>query len=181
MPLARSLANGYRYERVVERDELRSTAYLALVEAARTFDPKRNVNFATYARHRIRGALRDFQRFLLSATWHGTEACRPVLQSLAKGVEAHGQVLGVEPARPIGTEIETTELVEEWLSRLPRVHAVACRLIYIHGQSQDEVAASLGCSKSFLSRLHREAISMLIMEYQAAHAGQQRDPSETPG
>ena len=37
-----------------------------LVEAAQTFDPSVSVGFGTYARHRIRGALRDFQRLIYS-------------------------------------------------------------------------------------------------------------------
>ena len=43
-------------------DELQSVAYLALVEAAQSFDPSRNVNFATFARLRIQGALLDLRR-----------------------------------------------------------------------------------------------------------------------
>jgi len=177
LPLARALARGYRIGRVDELEELESTAYVALVEAAQSFDPGRNVNFATFARHRIRGALRDYQRLLLSESWRGDPTQRPVFKSLGKNSEQHGWVLGVEPDRPVGAQIESTEAVEEWLRRLPQAHAVACRHIYIHGKSQDEVAALVGCSKSFLSRLHREAISWLIQDYQAARAGQERDPS----
>jgi len=158
-----------------ESEELEATAYLALVEAAQNFDPARNVNFATFARHRIRGALRDFQRFLLSASWRGDPAQRPVFNSLGKNTERKGRVIGVEENEPVGDEIESTEAVEEWLRRLPKSHAVACRHIYIGGKSQDEVAELLGYSKSFLSRLHREAISWLIRDYQAARAG--KDPS----
>ena len=62
----------------------------------------------------------------------------------------------------VALEIESIEAVEEWLGRLPRVHAMACRLIYLYGQDQNTVAESVGCSKSFLSRLHREALTMLI-------------------
>ena len=179
LPLAQGLARGYRFGRFGEREELESTAYMALVEAAQKFDPKRNVNFATYARHRIRGALRDYQRIALSENWRGEEAYRPVFTRLVRGAEQHGRVLGVAPQLPVGALLESKEAVEEWLSRLPYLHAAACRLIYLHGQSQDEVAAQVGCSKSFLSRLHREAISWLIMDHHAAQAGQQRDPSET--
>ncbi|MFI5456310.1 MAG: sigma-70 family RNA polymerase sigma factor [Isosphaerales bacterium] len=175
MPMARTLAKRYRF-RWQEREDFEATAYLALVEAARTFDPARKVNFATYARHRIRGALQDYQRLLMSEDWRGDRAISPIFTSLGEDTEAHGKVLGIEPERPIGTEVESTEAVEEWLRRLPRAHAVACRHIYIHGKSQDEVAALVGCSKSFLSRLHREAISWLIQDYQAARAGQERDP-----
>ena len=81
-------------------------------------------------------------------------------------------VLGIEPEPPVGTWIESTEAVEFWLRRLPKAHAAACRLIYIHGKSQDEAATEVGCSKSYLSRLHREAINWLIREYHQAGAAQ---------
>jgi len=175
LPLARALVERHRISRREEREELEATAYLALVEAAQTFDPARNVNFATFARHRIRGALRDYQLLVLSANWRGDPAQRPAFKSRGRAGEGKGRVFGVEPDRPIGSEIESTDAVEEWLRRLPKAHAVACRHIYIGGKSQDEVAELVGCSKSFLSRLHREAISWLIRDYQAARAG--KDPS----
>jgi RNA polymerase sigma factor FliA len=45
-----------------ERPELISYGYFGLVDAARKFDPSRNFKFATYARFRIRGAIKDFIR-----------------------------------------------------------------------------------------------------------------------
>jgi RNA polymerase sigma factor (sigma-70 family) len=173
LPMAQAMAKRIRFPRCQEREELESTAYLALVEAAQSYDPNRNVNFATYARHRIRGALRDYTRLVLSAGWRGDPALRPVFQRLGRDTEHHGHVLGIEPDRPVGSEVESNDAVEQWLRRLPKAHAVACRHIYIHGKSQDEVAALVGCSKSFLSRLHSEAISWLIRDYEAARAGKE--------
>lgn len=43
----------------IERDDLASAGYLALVQAARSFDPTREVPFASYANTRIRGAILD--------------------------------------------------------------------------------------------------------------------------
>ena len=113
------LAKRYRFRRIGESEELESTAYMALVEAAQTFDPQRKVGFATYARHRIRGALRDYQRLLLSAGWRGNRARRPVFQTLGNEAEQHGRVLGIAPDRPVGTLIEATEAVEHWLRGCP--------------------------------------------------------------
>ena len=102
LPMAESLARAFEARQAFERDELRSTAYMALVEAARTFDPYRNVNFATFARHRIRGALRDYARFLLSENWRGSHAVRPSFQVLAANAEQHGRVLGIRREKPVG-------------------------------------------------------------------------------
>ena len=51
-------------------EEFESAAFLALVEAAQSFDSSRNVHFATYARHRIRGALYDVYRELIGSDLH---------------------------------------------------------------------------------------------------------------
>jgi RNA polymerase sigma factor (sigma-70 family) len=174
LPMARQLARRLHSTWPFHREELESTAYMALVEAAQTFDPSRGVGFGTYARHRIRGALRDLQRVICSGKSRAAGATAPVFQKLKAFDEHNGMVLGVEPDPPVGTWIESTEAVEFWLRRLPRAHAAACRLIYIHGKSQDQVAVEIGCSKSYLSRLHREAINSLIRDYHvvaAAHEG----------
>jgi RNA polymerase sigma factor (sigma-70 family) len=162
LPMAQSLANAFSLRQNVEREELRSTAYMALVEAARTFDPVRKVNFATFARHRIRGALRDYARFLLSENWRGKEALRPSFQSLFRRVEDHGRVLGIRSEIPAGTAIESMESLEAWLRCLPRTHAATCRLIYLGGKTQEEVAQLLGLSRGYVSRMHTESLSFLI-------------------
>jgi RNA polymerase sigma factor (sigma-70 family) len=168
IPMARTMARQALRLGTSEGEELRSAAYMALVEAALTFDPSRKVNFATYARHRIRGALRDYRRLVFRPGWRGDHAHQPVFETMQVDIEDSGRVLGPEPARPVGSEIESTEAVEEWLRRLPRAHAAACRLIYLDGRSQDEAAAILGCSKSYMSRLHRDAINRLIQDYHEA-------------
>jgi RNA polymerase sigma factor (sigma-70 family) len=170
LPLARQLARRLCADGHAHPEELQSTAYMALVEAAQTVDPSRNVGFGTYARHRIRGALRDFQRLIYSGGSRETGASRPAFQKLREFDEQNGQVLGIDPEPPVGTQIESTEIVEFWLRRLPKAHAVACRLIYIDGKSQDEVAELVGCSKSYVSRVHRDAINWLIRDYHDAIA-----------
>jgi RNA polymerase sigma factor for flagellar operon FliA len=50
----------------VEKDELESAAELGLVDAARSFDSSRGVQFKTYAYYRIRGAVYDSIR---KSTW----------------------------------------------------------------------------------------------------------------
>ncbi len=182
--MAQALAQGCKSTRVVERNELQSTAYLALVEAARTYDPEQNVNFATYARRHIEGALRACTRFWLGAGWRGDEKFRPIFQDLGRNADLHGQVIGMRPELPVGEMSESVEVVEEWLTQLPTVHAWACRLIYVYGMSLGEAADQLGYSKSYLSRVHKEALSELVRQQSSAHARTERasslPPSERP-
>ena len=93
----------------------------------------------------------------------------PSVSSLSYDAEDHGRVVGADPDAPIGAEIESVDYVESWLKKLPAKHAEACRQIYVHGRSQGEAANRVGCSKSRLSYLHKEAIEILkdAWEYQA--------------
>jgi RNA polymerase sigma factor (sigma-70 family) len=178
LPLAESVATIYRDRHLVDRDEIRSAAYMALVEAARTYDPSRRVNFATFARHRIRGALRDYLRFALASRGRGKNLLSPQFEKLHLGLEEEGRVRGIAPQKPVDARIESLDDVESWLRRLPKTHALACRMIYMSGKSQDEVAALLGFSRSYLCRLHNEALRLLIEDYNRSVDGQPQAASE---
>jgi len=175
VPMAESQATNYGTAFDLDPDELRSTAYLALVEAARTFDPSRKVNFATFARHRIRGALRDYLRFATSQSWQRDLSLYPQFQTLGEEPEETRRVLGGAQEEPVGARIESIDDIERWLRRLPRTQALACRMIYLSGKSQEEVASLLGFSKSYLSRIHNEALRLLLDDYNAGVA--RGDPS----
>jgi RNA polymerase sigma factor (sigma-70 family) len=161
LPLARSLAKPLKMAWPLEGQEFESAAMLALVEAAGSFDPSRNVKFATFARYRIWGALRDVQRGLITAGWRGDMEHAPTVASLTYDAEEHGRILNSTPDAPIGEEIEALEFVENCLRKLPPKHAAACREIYVHGKTQGEAAAAVGCSKSRLSYLHKESREIL--------------------
>jgi RNA polymerase sigma factor (sigma-70 family) len=165
LPMAHHLAQRLCAVWPAERDELESTAYLALAEAAQAFDSSRKVGFGTFARHRIRAALRDLQRLLSVDGWPGSGEQGPMRPELSRFHDRIGPALGVEPEQPVEAETEEARAVDEWLRRLPKAHAAVCRCIYRGGMSEDEVATELGCSKSMLSRMHREAITGLIRTY----------------
>jgi RNA polymerase sigma factor (sigma-70 family) len=163
LPLARSLAKPYKVYWPGSYDDFDAEANLALVEAAESFDPERGVNFATFARHRIDGALRDMrrekidhdQRFMTHVPSSGD-----LLQG--GGCETdRGRLICVREPEPVGEEMERGELVEHWLSKLPRKHAYACRQAYFHGRTQQEIAKDLGYSQSRMSNIHQEALRML--------------------
>ncbi len=161
LPLARSLAKPYKLSWPSSRDDFESAACLALVEAAEAFEPERNVKFATFARHRIWGALRDVQRGMVALGWRCDAKHAPHVGGMPRDPERHGRVLGLEHDNPVGSEMEAGETVEALLRRLPARHASACRQIYLNGKSQHEAARDLGCSQSRLSYIHREAMAIL--------------------
>ena len=161
IPMAKALAKPLKFSWPNEGEEFEAAAMLALVEAAQSFDPGRNVKFATFARFRIWGALRDVQRGLIASGWRGDLENAPTLTSLSLDAEERGRVIGAEPDAPTGSEIEGLEYVESLFKKIPTRHAEACREIYLKGLSHGQAARSLGCSKSRLCYLHKEAIDMI--------------------
>lgn len=161
MPLARSMARRLAVSIPSGADEFRSAACLALVEAAQAFDESRGVDFSTFARHRIRGALIDARRGVLCGGWRGDLSLAPHFESLGPGCESRGTVFGSTLDEPIGMEMEMEEDVASCLSILTPRQAAAFRHIYLDGKTQEEAAALAGCSKASMCRLHRDALERL--------------------
>lgn len=161
IPLARSIARPFMRRWPAFRDDFESAACLALVEVAGSFDPARKVKFATFAQHRIWGALCDFQRSFVALGWRRNPTDAPRVGPLPGRLEGEGRVLGAEPDDPIGSEIEAADSIDALLRKLPRRHAEVCRLIYLEGKSQHEAARTLGGSQACTSRTHGEALSIL--------------------
>ena len=66
MPLADNLAKkkSQSVPKSISLDELKSAAYMGLVDAASKFDDKKGVPFSCYARIRISGEMKDYLRSL---------------------------------------------------------------------------------------------------------------------
>jgi len=78
----------------VERDDLASAGMLALVQAARAYDPTLGVPFSNYARTRIRGAILDEMR---GADW-APRSVRSRARDVNRTTEALTARLGRRPA-----------------------------------------------------------------------------------
>ena len=161
LPLAGSQASRMEVSFPAGGDELQAVAFLALVEAAQSFDSSRGVNFATFARLRIWGALCDFRRETFKNVRPYGNASAVVVVRLGAGSEEHGRLIGVSPDQPVGSELESLETLENWLGQLPRLHAQVFRHIYLDGKTQRETAALVGCSVWKLNRVHSEGLSCL--------------------
>jgi RNA polymerase sigma factor (sigma-70 family) len=161
IPLAQTLAKMVKMKWMRCHDELDSAAYMALVEAAQAFEPRRGVKFATFARFRIIGALYDIQRILIAKEYprHLPNVPRPF--HFVPGDEERSMLMLTSPDAPVGTELEAAEEVERWFRSLPPRHARACREIYVHHLSQNEAAEAIGRAKSRVSHMHAEALDML--------------------
>jgi RNA polymerase sigma factor (sigma-70 family) len=174
LPLARSLAKPLKLIFTQWKDEFESAACLALVEAARSFDPSRNIQFATFARFRIRGALVDVGRGMGLSGWESDPENAPGVVTLTPYNEEHGTVLVAFNPPPIGTEFEDIDAVEHLLRKLPKKHASVCRMQYLYGKTQMEIAAVLGCSQAEVTRLHKKSLELLSDPYDAEGRFNQR-------
>jgi RNA polymerase sigma factor (sigma-70 family) len=167
LPLARALAKPLKLIFTQWKDEFESAACLALVEAARSFDPSRNIQFATFARFRIRGALMDVGRGMGLAGWESDPEDTPGMVTLTPYNEEHGTVLIATNPPPVGSEFEDEDSVEHLLRKLPKKHASVCRMQYLYGKTQTEIAVVLGCSQAEVTRLHKKSLELLSDPYDA--------------
>ena len=177
LPMAHQLAQRLCAIWPADAEELQSTAYMALAEAAQAFDASRKVGFGTFARHRIRAALRDLQRLLSLDGGPGGHDEDPEKTELRRLHDRIGRGLDQVAGQSMEAGSEEAEAVDEWLRQLPKAHAAVCRFIYQGGKSEEQVATELGCSKSVLSRLHREAVTGLIRAYHRARLAHPPDPA----
>jgi len=113
MPVAESIAARYR-RRGISEDDLRQVAYLALVRAARSFDPARGHDFLSYAVPSIRGEIR---RYFRDQGWtvRPPRAIQEMQGRIAATASELATTLGHPPsAREIASELgETVAQVEE--------------------------------------------------------------------
>jgi RNA polymerase sigma factor (sigma-70 family) len=160
-PMARSLSRMIKLKWSRDREEFDAVAEMALVEAAQAFNPRRGVKFTTFARFRIIGALKDFERYLYNKAYPRQMPDVARAYHYVPG-EAEGAALMLKSRdEPVGSEIEAAEEVEHWLQLLPPRHARACRELYVAARTQGQAAEAMGCVKSRVCTLHAEALEIL--------------------
>ena len=170
LPLAKALARPLklRYRHLV--DEIDSAASLALVLAARAYDPTRQLRFATYCRFRIRGALYR----VLDDEGIATDEARIPSRFASKTLDV---------AAPESPELlDETEAFERWLRPLSPRQAAIIRSIYLDGLTQAEIAETLGISRTEATRLHSQALDLLSGRETRSNARRRlRKPAEDVG
>ncbi len=161
LPLARTLAHRLYARTRVERDEIESIAFMALVEAARAFDPSIGTRFTTFLRYKVVGAIIDFARKAGKSRYLQSSAIRDAWGNPMQA-EHCGVPIGFTPDLPVGAEVDAVDTVEFHLRPMSPSQAKTCRLIYLEGKTQEEVAAIMSCSASYVARIHREAMELLF-------------------
>jgi RNA polymerase sigma factor (sigma-70 family) len=174
VPLALSIARKFAYGWTWMRDELESASLVALVEAARNFDPGRNVKFSTFLRKRLIGALLDTRKRMCQSfekvdplrmgdcddAWGTTKSVSNLGPDEVLNLEEKiADLLGSTEDGPL---CDVRDYLQESFRKLPNRHRDLMRAIYLDHRPIDEIAVSFGCSRSRLVKVHRESIDMLI-------------------
>jgi RNA polymerase sigma factor for flagellar operon FliA len=105
----------------MSRDDMKSAAMLGLLDAANRFDPGKNIQFKTFAEHRIRGAILDEMRKL---DWF-SRSLRDKQSRVGRTIEELERSLGRVPeefevAKAMGISLE------EYQSTLTEVSHLGC-------------------------------------------------------
>jgi RNA polymerase sigma factor for flagellar operon FliA len=152
--LAKSLGRGR------DTDELLSAGMLGLVQAARSFDPHRDVKFATYAYLRIRGAVID------SLRGRPTVSCGALDEEQNEFYAVPPRAQSLSPDE----QAEQNELLET-LTRailvLPKRDRHVLMLYYQEELTMKEIAAVLSLTESRVSQLHAAALLKLSLKLAA--------------
>lgn len=157
----------------VELDDLVAYGQLGLLEAIAAFDATRNLNFTTYAWHRIRGAILDG---LGRMTWFARAEFE------RGGYESGGSepAAAVEKHRPARSEFDATTMpdsgpgaaeramrlelltfLSDLVASLPEKEAALLRATFYEGRTLTEAARRVGISTPWASRLQTRTLADL--------------------
>jgi RNA polymerase sigma factor for flagellar operon FliA len=179
-----------KYPPNITRADLERAAEFGLVQAAQSYDPSRSVSFATFAYYRVRGAIFDEVRKSWHASHvkvaldtmamaESTEAqtAEAKYQSSDEVNEyssvTSGQFLSLESAHseriPAATESpasdflrkEESEVIHEAIRQLPQRHRLVLQAYYFEDLSLVNIGRQLNLSKSWVSRIHAQALAKL--------------------
>lgn len=172
----------------ITRTDLKGAAEFGLVQAAHSYDPSKRVSFATFAYYRIRGAIFDEVRGAWQASHLKSPGLYSSLKestarehlagpsrvdskdsvslrgsrliSLENAVVQQPFVTTESPADAILRE-EESETIREAIERLPKRHQFVLWAHYYEDRSLADISLQLNLSKSWVSRLHSQALVMI--------------------
>ena len=160
-------------------DALSSYALEGLWDAAKRFDPVLGKTFKTYASIRIQGAIVDGFRTESALSRRTIQRLRcaegraqqteAVISAQADGLIAETvededkklHLITRENPEEALAQADVARLVRQSVATLPRQERELIRRHYLNGERFDLVAAELGLSKSWASRLHTRGLERL--------------------
>jgi len=180
-----------KYPPNITRADLERAAEFGLVQAAQSYDPTRSVTFATFAYYRIRGAIFDEVRKSwhashlkldsdnsttddIAETCSVGEECasrdefdkHAVFESRGRFVLLESTYLERTPAKtesPASRVLrkEESKAIQEAIQQLPHRHRLVLEAHYFEDLSLVNIGRQLNLSKSWVSRIHAQALARL--------------------
>jgi RNA polymerase sigma factor FliA len=180
-----------KYPPNITRTDLERAAEFGLVEAARRYDPSRSVSFATFAYYRVRGAIFDEVRKSWQASHLKCSSEKSIPEEIAdappRGEEraswgefedymypqsdtylvsldsGHAECIIATTDSPASQVLrkEESEAIQEAIRQLPKRHRFVLRAHYYEDLSLVSIGKQLNLSKSWVSRIHAQALAML--------------------
>jgi RNA polymerase sigma factor for flagellar operon FliA len=179
-----------KYPPNITRADLERAAEFGLVQAAQSYDRSRSVSFATFAYYRVRGAIFDEVRkswrashvkvaldTMAMAEFTEAQTAEAEYQSSDEFNEyssvASGQFLSLESAHseriPAATASpasdflrkEESDVIHEAIRQLPKRHRLVLQAYYFEDLSLVNIGRQLNLSKSWVSRIHAQALAKL--------------------
>ena len=167
-------------------DDLVGYGLIGLVEATRKYEPKRGIEFVTFAYPRVHGAIYDgisklswmsrsrFSR--LTAVRDKAEAAGDEFAAKAAELElaevSHldsgtEQQLVAEDVEDVDsglTRLEEKQVLAQLINELPDREKRLVSMVYIDGVTLNTASQRLGISKSWASRMHAKTLEHLTNE-----------------
>lgn len=137
----------------VSYEELKSAAYLGLVEAAKNYNPEENDCFSAYAVWRIIGAVRDYLREL---SW-GSRS-NPIKMEIISYKDCDIQV----------DELPQYDTFDNIIKLLPSVNKMVLKLYYQENKKIKDIAQDLNVHQSRVSQILSNSRCLLKKQQFAA-------------
>src|SRR5262249_36173132 len=149
--------------RRVELEDLEAHETEGLLQAARRYDPRRGASFATFAGHRIRGAMYDAVRAQGRYTRREVAEHRTRVHVPAATPAPEPDALPSDEARPdeIALARERRRRLAEAVGALAGSERHFIQRLYFDGAMLTAAGGELGLSKSWASRVHARALRRL--------------------
>lgn len=130
----------------VQFDDLKSAAYMGLVDAAGKYDPSLNDSFENYAYPRISGAIQDYLR---ECGWGPKNARRSAVSIDAQTNDGGCMAECIEGRE----ERDTGDLFVKMTSRVSPLAKNAMRMYYVDGITMKDIGTRLGLTESRVSQI----------------------------
>lgn len=167
-----------RVPSAVELEDLVAYGQIGLLEAFQRFDNDRGMKFATFAWHRIRGAILDgltkmnwfdrvaFEKGLYEQQWNALPAgdspgrCVKRRPQRCSFTEEHHAAYGDPPSAAVEKR-EAIAVLMAAVADLPQREANLLRGVFFEGRTLSEAAKRVGVSTAWASRLQNRTLADL--------------------